>query len=185
MTWKDCALLKHNKARQKAAWCTDSSFPTRRAHPGLLVGCRHKLCQFCFCTSVTTATEHRVCAPMWFPLEPRVWGQMRDWTGGNGLKLKKNRSRLGIRRNSLLWVWWDAEIGCPEKLCLPHPESIQGLAGWSSEQLEGVPCPWQGAGIRWHLRFLPKPFYHSMKGEQKNAKVAIEVCTLTFLRNSA
>lgn len=185
MTWNDCALLKHNKAWQKAAKCTGSSFPIRRVYPGLPAGYGYKLCQFCFCTSVTTATVYSMCTSTWFPLEPCIWGQS-DWTRGNVLKLKKSGSRFIIRKEFFILK----AVRCRNTLSR-EAEDVPPLKVFKA-WLGGALSSWKvflphGAELELdNLKgsFQPKLFYHSMKGEQKNAKTATEICTLTFLMNS-
>lgn len=47
--------------KRQPSTSTGSSFPIRRAHPGLPVGYGHKLCQFSFCTSVKIPTVYILC----------------------------------------------------------------------------------------------------------------------------
>jgi len=64
--------------------------------------------------------------------------------------------------SSLLWEWWGAGTGCPERLWMPHPWrcSRPGWMGpwtaWSSIKCGGWwPCLWRGIGAWWSLRSLP------------------------------
>ena len=59
---------------------------------------------------------------------------------------------------------WNTGTGCPEKLWMPLPESVQGQVGWSSEQpsdifpgtsTQGHLPHGRGIGTRWSSRSLP------------------------------
>ena len=67
--------------------------------------------------------------------------------------------------SSLLWEWWGAGTGCPDRLWMHHPWrcSRPGWMGpwaaWSS--IKGVcwwPCLWQGVGDSWFM-ILEVPSY--------------------------
>ena len=61
-------------------------------------------------------------------------------------------------RNYSLWERRGAGPGCPEKLWLPPPWqcSRPGWTGlWAPCSGRRGPCPWQGGGTGWALRFLP------------------------------
>jgi len=83
-------------------------------------------------------------------------------TRGNGFKLKEGRFRLDAGESSLLWEWWGAATGYPERLWMPRPWrcSRPGWMGtwaaWSSITCRGWwPCLWLGGGDSWSLTSLP------------------------------
>jgi len=53
---------------------------------------------------------------------------------------------------SPLQRWWGTGTGCPEKLWIPLPGSVQGQVGWGFEQpglVEGVRVHGRAVGTRW------------------------------------
>jgi len=107
-----------------------------------------------------------------------LWGQVATGRGEMALNWKRADLDRILGRNYLLWGWWDTGTGCPARLWMPLPGSIQGQVGWGREQpgLEGVPaysrglelddlkCPFQSnySGIEWFKDSVIQLFYDSM-----------------------
>ena len=78
--------------------------------------------------------------------------------------LSWGREDLGwmSRGSSLLWEWWGARTGCPERLWMPHPWRCSRPGGWGPGQLglvldmeAGSLACCRGIGDSWSLRSLP------------------------------
>ena len=72
------------------------------------------------------------------------------------------------RGSSLLWEWWGAGTGCPERLWMPHswrcsrPGWMGPWAAWSSIKCGGWrPCLWQG-GWSFVILEVPSNLGHSV-----------------------
>jgi len=62
------------------------------------------------------------------------------------------------------WGWWNTGPGCPEKLWLPLPGSVQGQVGWrwiTAWSSGRCPCSWQGGWNQMIFKVLSNP-NHSM-----------------------
>ena len=90
---------------------------------------------------------------------------LQGWimAGQGEVVLSWGREDLGwlSRGSSLLWEWWGAGTGCPERLWMPHPWRCSrpawmgAWAAWSSIKWGGWwPCLWWGS---WRFMILEVP----------------------------
>lgn len=96
--------------------------------------------------------------------------------GTLSLLKKKHFTSHSYRWNNFLCI----PHCCPMKLWMPHPwKCLRPGATWSSEW---CPCPWQGTGMRWGLRFLPTQTIlgysvsHNIVGHFKKPDFFISTC---------